>query len=53
VVFYLWPSAGGLKFEFRFHSRLRMEAKSGPSLLYDYYNPDASATVSPVRFVVH
>jgi alpha-2-macroglobulin-like protein len=53
VVFYLWPSAGGSKFEFRFHSRLRMEAKSGPSLLYDYYNPDASATVSPVRFVVH
>jgi uncharacterized protein YfaS (alpha-2-macroglobulin family) len=53
VVFYLWPSAGGSKFEFRFHSRLRMEAKSGPSLLYDYYNPDATATVSPVRFVVH
>jgi A-macroglobulin complement component/alpha-2-macroglobulin family protein/MG2 domain-containing protein/carboxypeptidase family protein/A-macroglobulin receptor/macroglobulin-like protein len=53
VVFYLWPPAGGSKFEFRFHSRLRMEAKSGPSLLYDYYNPDATATVSPVRFVVH
>ncbi len=53
IVFYLWPKAGGSKFEFRFHSRLRMEAKSGPSLLYDYYNPDAMATVSPVKFVVH
>jgi hypothetical protein len=53
VVFYLWPSAGGSKFGFRFHSRLRMEAKNGTSLLYDYYNPDATAIVSPIRFVVH
>jgi hypothetical protein len=53
VVFYLWPTAGGSKFEFHFHSRLLMEAMSGPSLLYDYYNPEAAVTVSAVRFIVH
>ncbi len=53
VVFYVWPQAGGLKFDFQFHSRFRMDAMTGPSLLYDYYNPDASATVAPVKFSVH
>ncbi len=53
LVFYLWPSAGGTGFTFQFHSRMRMEAMSGPSLLYDYYNPEASASVSPVKFFVH
>ncbi len=53
VTFYLWPAAGGTQFAFQFRSRMRMEAMSGPSLLYDYYNPEAAATVSPVRFVVH
>lgn len=52
VVFYLWPKAGGSSFEFKFRMRFRMEAMSGPSLLYDYYNPEASAAVRPVRFVV-
>jgi hypothetical protein len=53
VVFYVWPQAGGSKFDFQFHSRFRMDALTGPSLLYDYYNPDASATVAPVKFSVH
>lgn len=53
VVFYLWPEAGGSRFAFQFRSRLHMEAMNGPSLLYDYYNPEAAATVSPVRFLVH
>jgi hypothetical protein len=26
---------------------------SAPSLLYDYYNPEANATVAPVSFTVH
>jgi len=42
-----------LQFGFQFHARFRMDAMSGPSLLYDYYNPDASASVAPVKFSVH
>jgi hypothetical protein len=50
VVFYLWPKAGGTKFHFRFTSRFSMQAKSAPSVLYDYYNPDARVTVPPADF---
>jgi A-macroglobulin TED domain/Alpha-2-macroglobulin family/Carboxypeptidase regulatory-like domain/MG2 domain/A-macroglobulin receptor binding domain/Alpha-2-macroglobulin bait region domain/Macroglobulin domain MG3 len=53
VVFYLWPRAGGVSFQFKFRMRYRMEAMSGPSLLYDYYNPESNAAVAPVRFTVH
>ncbi len=52
VVFYLWPSAGGAKFEFTFRSRFAINALSAPSTLYDYYNPEANAAVTPVRFTV-
>jgi A-macroglobulin TED domain/A-macroglobulin receptor binding domain len=53
VVFYLWPSPGGDKFEFQFRLRYRMEAATAPSILYDYYNPESHAIVQPVRFSVH
>jgi hypothetical protein len=53
VVFYLWPSAGGSAFEFAFRPRFAIKALSAPSLLYDYYNPEANAAVLPVRFSVH
>jgi hypothetical protein len=53
VVFYLWPSAGGVKFEFQFRLRYRMEALASASILYDYYNPESHAIVQPVRFNVH
>jgi hypothetical protein len=53
VVFYLWPSAGGSAFEFAFRPRFAIDALSAPSLLYDYYNPEANAAVLPVRFSVH
>ncbi|HEY6967919.1 MAG TPA: alpha-2-macroglobulin family protein [Candidatus Angelobacter sp.] len=53
VVVYLWPRAGGSKFNFTFKPRLAMNASAAPSILYDYYNPDAHATVAPARFVVH
>lgn len=53
VVFYLWPSAGGSTFEFAFRPRFAINALSAPSLLYDYYNPEANAAVLPVRFSVH
>ena len=52
VVFYLWPAAGGSRFGFNFRMRYRVEAMSAPSLVYDYYNPEANATVAPVLFTV-
>jgi uncharacterized protein YfaS (alpha-2-macroglobulin family) len=52
VVFYLWPSAGGSKFQFIFRPRFGISAMSAPSVLYDYYNPEANAAVLPVRFNV-
>jgi hypothetical protein len=53
VVFYVWPYAGGTKFGFNFKTRYLMDANTSPSTLYDYYNPEANATVAPVRFTVH
>jgi uncharacterized protein YfaS (alpha-2-macroglobulin family) len=52
VVFYLWPTAGGSSFGFDFRMRYRIEAMSAPSLVYDYYNPEANAAVAPVLFNV-
>jgi hypothetical protein len=52
VVFYLWPSAGGSHFQFVFRPRFGMNAMSAPSILYDYYNPEANAAVVPIRFTV-
>jgi hypothetical protein len=47
VVFYLWPKAGGASFEFLLSPRTAMRAKSEPSVLYDYYNPEARTVVPP------
>jgi len=52
VVFYLWPVAGGTSLGFDFRMRYRIEAMSSPSLVYDYYNPNANAAVAPVLFGV-
>ena len=52
VEFYIWPTAGGSKFEFGFRVRYGMESWSAPSSLYDYYNPEAAA-VMPVKFSIH
>ena len=52
VAFYVWPTAGGTKFNFSFKTRYRMNANTEPSSLYDYYNPEANATVAPVRFAI-
>ena len=53
IVFYLWPKAGGTEFSFLFKPRFRMEANTTPSLLYDYYNPEARSVVMPVKFIVN
>lgn len=53
LVAYLWPRAGGTKFAFTFRPRFGLNAKSAPSLVYDYYNPEARAVLAPTKFVVN
>jgi len=52
LIVYLWPHAGGTKFSFTFKPRYELQALSAPSILYDYYNPEAHATVAPTKFTV-
>jgi uncharacterized protein YfaS (alpha-2-macroglobulin family) len=52
IVVYLWPRAGGTTFSFSLKARFAMRAQSAESILYDYYNPEARASVPPARFVV-
>lgn len=53
LIVYLWPHAGGTKFTFSFKPRFGLKANSAPSILYDYYNPEARAVVGPTHFIVH
>src|SRR6476646_5059003 len=50
IVLYMWSKAGGTKFNFKFRPRYRINAQTPASVVYDYYNPDARATVMPLRF---
>jgi uncharacterized protein YfaS (alpha-2-macroglobulin family) len=52
VVVYLWPRAGATRFAFKFRPRYGLKAQSAPSVLYDYYNPEARIELRPTRFVV-
>jgi hypothetical protein len=52
VVVYLWPAAGGVKFDFKFRPRFGLKAQTAPSLIYDYYNPDSRAVIAPTKFLV-
>jgi hypothetical protein len=52
VVLYLWPTAGGADLTFKFRLRFAMQAETAPSMIYDYYNPDAVVIVSPKKFSV-
>ena len=52
VVFYVWPRGGGSDFSFLLKPRFAMSAASAESILYDYYNPEARASVPPARFVI-
>ena len=47
---YCWPRAGGVKFDFQFRPRVGIAAKTAPSQVYDYYNPEARAVVPTVKF---
>ncbi len=53
LVLYLWPRAGGTKLTFIFRPRFAMKARSAPSILYDYYNPEAEASITPSDFTIH
>lgn len=52
VIVYLWPRAGGTTFSFSFTTRFGFDAETTPSVLYDYYNPDARAVVMPTHMTV-
>ncbi|MBS1797074.1 MAG: carboxypeptidase regulatory-like domain-containing protein [Acidobacteria bacterium] len=50
IVVYMWARAGGTKFDFSFRPRYAIDAQTPASILYDYYNPEAKATLTPLRF---
>ncbi|HEY0458022.1 MAG TPA: alpha-2-macroglobulin family protein [Pyrinomonadaceae bacterium] len=52
IVVYMWARAGGSKFNFSFKPRYAVNAQTPASLLYDYYNDEARATLAPQRFEV-
>jgi len=52
VVVYLWPRAGGVKFDFKFRPRFGLKAKSAASVIYDYYNPEERAILQPAVFKI-
>lgn len=52
VTFYLWLGVADSRFSFTLRPRYAMRAQTAPSVLYDYYNPDARVVLPPVRFVV-
>ena len=47
VTFYVWPRAADSRFHFVFRPRFAMTARSAPSTLYDYYNPDEHVVLAP------
>jgi CD109 antigen len=52
IIFYMWAKAGGTKFNFKFKPRYGINAQTPASIVYDYYNPEAQAVNSPIRFTV-
>jgi A-macroglobulin TED domain/Alpha-2-macroglobulin family/MG2 domain/Carboxypeptidase regulatory-like domain/Macroglobulin domain MG3/A-macroglobulin receptor binding domain len=52
LIVYLWPRAGGTKFDFKFRPRYGIKAQTAASAVYDYYNPEARAVVRPAKFAV-
>ena len=54
VVFYLyrWPSTVASTFQFNLSARYPMRAKSAPSILYDYYNPEEFFEIPPFHWIV-
>ena len=52
IIFYMWSKAGGTKFNFKFRPRYGINAQTPASIVYDYYNDEAKATIAPLKFEV-
>jgi hypothetical protein len=52
IVVYMWAHAGGLNFNFKFRQRYAVKAQTAPSIVYDYYNAEAEATATPLKFSI-
>ncbi|HVF57389.1 MAG TPA: MG2 domain-containing protein [Pyrinomonadaceae bacterium] len=53
LIVYLWPYGNtAARFNFKFTPRYGLRALAAPSLVYDYYNPEARAVVAPTKFVI-
>jgi hypothetical protein len=52
IIAYLWPTASGVKFSFKFKPRYGIKAQTASSEAYDYYNPEARVVIAPTRFNV-
>lgn len=52
IVFYMWAKGGGTEINFKFKPRYAINALTPASTAYDYYNPEASALVPPLRFSI-
>ncbi len=50
IIVYMWARPGGTKFNFSFRPRYAINAQTPASVVYDYYNDEAKAVVSPMRF---
>jgi hypothetical protein len=48
----MWAKAGGSKFNFSFKPRYGINAQTPASVIYDYYNEEAKATIAPLKFEV-
>ena len=52
IILYMWSRAGGTRFNFKFRPRYGINAQTPASIVYDYYNEEAKATVAPLKFSV-
>ena len=52
IIIYMWAYGGGTKFDFKFKPRYGINANTAPSVVYDYYNEEAKATLAPLKFEV-
>jgi uncharacterized protein YfaS (alpha-2-macroglobulin family) len=50
IIVYMWSNPGGTKFNFKFKPRYGINANTPASVVYDYYNEEARATVAPMKF---
>ena len=52
IIVYMWAQPAGTRINFKFKPRYGITAQTAPSVVYDYYNPEAQATIAPLKFSV-